>query len=296
MPRKIDAFIFYNELEMLSYRLSILYPHMDAFILVESTLTHTGNAKPLFFNENRERFAPFLDKIVHVVVDNLIPDLKIENKTYDPDSEQWKNERYQRNCISLGIEKYRQILLEKGLDLGMEDVIFINDVDELLDPVALPLIEQAVVPVGGIVECPMDMYYYNLQTRLKEKWMFSKAISYEYWLRLPKIQEHALFLSLPDLTNGVRLKMHVFRMNCSCGWHLSYFGDSRFIQNKIQQFGHQEYNSSSYTDLDAISEKIRKGRDLYGRNISLEVVPLELNTYLPPLPLPESGSGFPFVL
>jgi hypothetical protein len=75
---------------------------------------------------------------------------------------------------------------------------------------------------------------------------------------------------------------------------LSYFGDSRFIQNKIQQFGHQEYNSSSYTDLDAITEKIRKGRDLYGRDISLEIVPLELNEYLPPLP--DSGSGFPFVL
>jgi beta-1,4-mannosyl-glycoprotein beta-1,4-N-acetylglucosaminyltransferase len=294
MPKKIDAFIFYNELEMLYYRLSVLYPHMDAFILVESTLTHTGNAKPLFFNENRERFAPFLDKIVHVVVENMIPNLKIENKIYDPDSEQWKNERYQRNSISLGIENYRQTLLEKGLDLGLEDVIFINDVDELLDPVALPLIEQAVVPVGGVVECPMDMYYYNLQTRLKEKWMFSKAISYEYWLRLPKIKEHTLFLSLPDLTNGVRLNLHVFRMNCPCGWHLSYFGDSRFIQNKIQQFGHQEYNSSSYTDLDAITEKIRKGRDLYGRDISLEIVPLELNEYLPPLP--DSGSGFPFVL
>lgn len=294
MPRKIDAFIFYNELEMLYYRLSVLYPHMDAFVLVESTLTHTGNAKPLFFNENRERFAPFLDKIVHVVVDTMIPDLKIENKNYDPDSEQWKNERYQRNCISLGIEKYRQTLLEKGSELGMEDVIFINDVDEVLDPDALPLIEQAVVPVGGIVECPMEMYYYNLQTRLKEKWQFSKAISYEYWLRLPKTQEHALFFQLPDITNGVRLKMHAFRMNRLCGWHLSYFGDSRFIQNKIQQFSHQEYNTGAYTDLDSITEKIRNGRDLYGRNISLEVVPLELNMYLPPLP--DSDSGFPFVL
>lgn len=294
MPKKIDAFIFYNELEMLSYRLSTLYSHMDAFVLVESTLTFTGNAKPLFFNENRERFAPFLDKIVHVVVDTMIPDLKIENTTYDPASDQWKNERYQRNCIAIGIEKYRQTLLEKGMELCMEDVIFINDVDELLDPVTLPLIEQAVVPVGGIVECPMDMYYYNLQTRLKEKWMFSKAISYEYWLQIPKTQEHVLFLSLPDLTNEVRLNLNVFRINRLCGWHLSYFGDSRFIQNKIQQFGHQEYNSSSYTDLDAITEKIRNGRDLYGRNISLEVVPLELNMYLPPFS--DSGSGFPFVL
>lgn len=288
MPRKIDCFIFYNELEMLYYRLSVLYPFMDAFVLVESTLTHTGNPKPLFFSENRERFAPFLDKIILVVVDSLIPDLKIINKSYDPLSEQWKNERYQRNCIGLGIEKYRETLQKKGLDLVMEDVIFINDVDEILDPDALPLIEQSVVPVGGIVECPMDMYYYNLQTRLKEKWIFSKAISYEYYLRLPKIQENDLFFSLSDLSNSVRLKLHSFRMNCVCGWHLSYFGDSQFIQNKIQQFGHQEYNSSSYTDLDTITDKIRKGRDLYGRNISLEIVPLQANKYLPPF----TGSGF----
>ena len=39
----IDSFIFYNELDLLEYRLSILNEYVDYFILVESSYTFTGN-------------------------------------------------------------------------------------------------------------------------------------------------------------------------------------------------------------------------------------------------------------
>jgi beta-1,4-mannosyl-glycoprotein beta-1,4-N-acetylglucosaminyltransferase len=45
----IDSFIFYNEIDLLYYRLSILDEHIDKFILVESTRTFTGHSKPLFY-------------------------------------------------------------------------------------------------------------------------------------------------------------------------------------------------------------------------------------------------------
>ena len=50
----IDCFIFYNELELLTYRLNLLYAIVDFFVIVESTHTHTGKEKPLFFNENKK--------------------------------------------------------------------------------------------------------------------------------------------------------------------------------------------------------------------------------------------------
>ena len=40
----IDSFIFFNELELLDIRLNILNDKVDKFILVESTVSHTGNA------------------------------------------------------------------------------------------------------------------------------------------------------------------------------------------------------------------------------------------------------------
>ena len=41
----VDCFIFYNEIELLNYRLNILYDIVDYFIIVESTSTFTGYKK-----------------------------------------------------------------------------------------------------------------------------------------------------------------------------------------------------------------------------------------------------------
>ncbi len=48
-----DAFNFFNELELLDIRLNVLNDHVDYFVLVESTLTHSGLPKELFY-ENKK--------------------------------------------------------------------------------------------------------------------------------------------------------------------------------------------------------------------------------------------------
>ena len=53
--RIIDSFTFYNELDILFYRLTLLTDVVDFFVLVEATHTHTGHPKPLIFQENAER-------------------------------------------------------------------------------------------------------------------------------------------------------------------------------------------------------------------------------------------------
>ena len=87
--RIIDAFPFFNEVEMLRVRLEELSPVVDKFILVESEMTHSGQPKTLIFEENREKFEPWLEKIVHVVMEKL------------PDSrDHWVRERAQRDGTS----------------------------------------------------------------------------------------------------------------------------------------------------------------------------------------------------
>ena len=46
-----DCFTFFNELELLDLRLKELYNHVDCFVLVEATLTHTGKPKELIFEK-----------------------------------------------------------------------------------------------------------------------------------------------------------------------------------------------------------------------------------------------------
>lgn len=54
LPKIIDCFIFYNELDLLNYRLNILNEVVDYFILVESIQTFVGKEKPLHYNENKK--------------------------------------------------------------------------------------------------------------------------------------------------------------------------------------------------------------------------------------------------
>ena len=54
--RIFDSFIFFNELDLLEMRLNILNDVVDYFVLTESPWTVSGNSKPLYYQENKDRF------------------------------------------------------------------------------------------------------------------------------------------------------------------------------------------------------------------------------------------------
>jgi beta-1,4-mannosyl-glycoprotein beta-1,4-N-acetylglucosaminyltransferase len=64
----VDCFIFYNELDILKKRLRYLDSVVDKFVLVESTATFRGIPKELYYQNNKDIFKEWNDKIVHVVV------------------------------------------------------------------------------------------------------------------------------------------------------------------------------------------------------------------------------------
>ena len=103
----VDCFTFYNEVELLKKRINYLSSVVDKFVVVESTVTHKGNPKELFFDESQFD----MSKIVRVVVeDNPI------------DKDPWSRENHQRNCISRGL---------KQLSMSDDDVIMVSDLDEI---------------------------------------------------------------------------------------------------------------------------------------------------------------------
>ena len=115
----VDCFTFYNELEMLNYRLNLLDPYVDYFIIAESYQSHVGKEKPLFFKENAERFKQFNDKIIHVIVE-----LPYKYPCSTEKNEQWKNENYQRDCISEHLDNIKlEFIIE---DTAIEDALKTN--------------------------------------------------------------------------------------------------------------------------------------------------------------------------
>ena len=248
----IDCFTFYNELDILEYRLNLLDDIVSYFILVEATVTFSGVSKKLFFEENKERFAKFLPKIIHVIATDLNPNpLNVDQI--------WDSEFLQRNWIEKGISQ---------LTLKDTDVILISDLDEIPDP-------KTIITLSNYKDLQMlslclDLYYYNLRTKHAEIWTLSKILSYKYYrTELGRTPQKCRITRCPSIQFG--------------GWHLSYFGDVNFIQNKIKHFSHQEFNNEFYLDSEKIKQHILKGDDLYNRNyVSCSQIPIIENKYLPP--------------
>lgn len=297
--RIIDCFIFYNELDMLEYRLDILYQSVDAFILVESTRTFKGTLKPLYYEENKERFAKYKDKIVHIVVNDLLADTSADSEDV------WNNEKHQRNCITFGINALTEGFL--GWKLQGKDILVIADVDEILDPTKFREISSHLETnpqFNGILPIQTHMYYYCLRHKLDEIWTKVKAMYYSAFAVLPFVEyKRPGMKDVRNISDKIRTSNELnYWLEGNYGWHLSYFGNAATIANKLREFSHQEFNRDEYTNLDYIRAKKERGEDLFGRG-GFRIITVEFkdNPYLPPFPpgsldCDQAFARFPFTV
>ena len=253
--------MFYNEMDMLAYRLHALNPVVDYFIIVEARQTFVGASKPLHFGKSMHdpRFKQYSEKIIHIEVD-----LPHQGNIDISQNHQWANEAFQRNCISRGIDKI-------AAHLNDHDAIIVADVDEIPDPITLATMKkQQLFPndPNEVLAFEQDFYYYNLNSKHNEKWNKCKTLTFKKYKDLKRPCEFIRFIKSEPIAKG--------------GWHLSYFGDAKFIKNKLENFSHQEYNSDEFTDLNEIQKKIDTGADLFTRMEHLQHVAVCDNEYLPP--------------
>lgn len=255
----VDCFTFYNEIQMLNYRLHLLDPVVDYFILSEATHTHSGKEKELFYEKNKDMFKKFHHKIIHLVIDDFpykYPNIDCAK------NEQWVNEKYQRSIMRRGIEK---------LSLKDTDLIMVSDLDEIPDPRIVAKMKTNIDYNINVYQFMMDLYYYNLHNRMRRDWEKSKIMSYYAYNVLQKQG-----ITLDDI------RMNSGWPSLNGGWHMSYFGDTNFIRNKLIHFSHQEYNKEQYTNETYLQGKLRSGTNLFD-NTRFVYLKLEDNDYLPPL-------------
>jgi hypothetical protein len=240
----IDAFTFFNELDILELRLRELYDVVDVFLIVESTHTHAGNPKISYYLENKDRYAFAADKIRHVIVDPP------PNPRHA-----WDRERYQRDIIREYLEGY-----------SADDLVCISDVDEIIDPRAIECLASYGQAPPYTVFFHMDFYYYTEEyLNTTEAWMKSFACSVEKARTMP---------SLSTVRNSLQGTVYPEK----AGWHFSYFGNAGAIKTKLQEFAHQELNTEK--TLAKIDECLRnKTNFITGQK--LVCIPASSNTYLP---------------
>lgn len=266
----IDAFIFYNEIDLLLYRLSILNDVVDYFILIESKYTFVGKEKNLFYEENKHMFSQFHNKIKHIILDDAPHKYGTDKENYA-----WENEIFQRNFIIHGLNEVHSLL-----NFNNNDFVIIADLDEIPDPRTLLQIKNLNNLDLSIYSFEMDVYMYNLNTIDNRKWYRTKLITVEYIVYSfhQNIHCHDLRLSEMGLPKVPIIK--------SGGWHLSYLGDANFIKNKLENFSHQEYNFSEFTNLDKIQDKINNSASPIGhpcnyiKIIDNHYLPVDYDKYL----------------
>jgi len=131
----IDAVFFYDELDMLTFRLTELNEHVDQFIIMESGIDFIGNSKPLIFKENEHLFEKWKDKISYLSFNELSSsELEILDKVIKKNTLPISNFVKENNRTN--IQLYLLILLHNSLlssDLYMEDIVMISDIDEIPD-------------------------------------------------------------------------------------------------------------------------------------------------------------------
>jgi len=259
----IDTFLFYNEDKMLDFRLNYYKDVVDYFIIVEATKTFSGIDKPLYFEAIKHKYS-HIKNIIHIVVRDMPEQYDISQQI--PKTINWQREYYQRNYIKEALKQVPNI--------SDEDWIIIADVDEIANRDKLKTVRlsynhfSSYDKIGYTLE--FDMYYYNITSKLNNKWYKCKLMRYHV-------------VKSNDL-NTIR-DVICYPLLIEFGWHFSYFFSPEMIKNKIQAFSHQEYNEDKFTNKEYIEDCIKNGKSLFhldkSRTEKIIYTPTETNNNLP---------------
>lgn len=236
----IDAFIFYNEVDLLHMRLEELYPVVDKFILVQAHHTFRGVPKEKTFRRDDPQWAPYIDKIDDITVG------------LSGGKDAWEREAYQRNVISTELE-YNGWYKE-------DDIVMISDVDEIPRRAIVKWLPEALQfeqYVNG-VQFEMDMFYYALNL-YKGKWTSLKA------------------LPVGKVDTAQQVRHREYPTILGAGWHYSYLGDDEFIANKLRSFSHSELDTPLVHSKIAVNRA--NLRDPYNHQEPLTPIPVTLALY-----------------
>jgi len=256
-----DSFRFFNELDLLEIRFNLLYDLVDHFVITECPYTIMGDEKPLYYWENRKRFDKFNDKVIHDVMEDIpdnFNDYVERNGYHTPYGNVDKNcgqryidipIRYQRDIYA---RDYTAYSIEKA-GAKSEDVIITSDADEIINPLILQNMDwfDGYNHYVGL----QRTFYYKLNVLREEDWMGSRICN---WFKLKDTSVDQLRQSHQD---SYRIEQG--------GWHWSYFGNVKTIEQKLKACADSHHGSED------LPEMVDMGKDPVGRSDLYGAVPID---------------------
>jgi hypothetical protein len=212
-----DATLFYNEIDMLFFRINHLNPYIDTFFIAESELTFSGLNRRLVLKEVLKSLPSEIKEKIE-----LIEITKDQFNSFGA----WEIERQSRN-----------ILFEFARNSSQKCRLIFSDIDEI--PSEEQLLSATVCDIpDGLMSIPMKLAY------RRANWLVDQGN--EIW-RYPKLVEVEKIIN-KEAVNVLR-ECEAIDIPGEKGIHLSYMGMSRNdIQKKYESFSHTELNKPKYYD------------------------------------------------
>jgi beta-1,4-mannosyl-glycoprotein beta-1,4-N-acetylglucosaminyltransferase len=258
-----DCFNFFNELDILEIRLNELYDIVDYFVIVESSITHSGENKPFYFEENKNRFSKFLDKIINFKIIDTPNDFI--NLTPTDDNELIKINEYiinQTNRFNrysqpdYGRDFFQKESVRRALiNCEDNDLILISDADEIPNQQILKNIKNLDLE-NTIYSLNQTMYCYYLNYLKQNDWYGTKMGLYK------NIKKY----SFNEIRGDVSLSTKIN----NGGWHFSFQGGLKMVTKKLLSYSARDM-VNPYV-LSSIEKNMENGIDPFFRGSLQKVI------------------------
>ena len=260
-----DCFPIFNEMDLLEIRLELMYGYVDHFIISECDYTFSGLKKPFYFEENKERFSKYLDKIIHIKHYDTDNYTDLVN-TYDGR----KREIYQNIINRLnemrdtaqtdyGAPHWCRDYLHKELTMMAmdvclpDDLILFGDLDEIPNP--------SKVKFDGntyLLNQKNMLYYVNIENST-ETWFGT------YICKFSEIMEESCMFT--------REKRFSFEKIDNAGWHLTFMGGKERVIEKLKSYSHQEFNNDRI--INQVGSKMDNNQDILNRGVTINKISMD---------------------
>jgi len=247
----IDAFIFFNEKDLVELRVKYLNPVVDFFVIIEANVTHQGKEKKWNFPSIIEnQLKEFSHKIKYHQLNIDIEEIKnhtswITHEVKGGDA--WRIENFQRNYIKKACEQFDD-----------KDILIISDVDEIPNKKKLEFIKASDFKQIAPVALEQHLFHIDCNFLKIESWKGSIATTM-YMSRVYSPQQ------LRNARNNISYLS-------DSGWSFSSFGGYNRIKEKIESYAHAEHNNDKFKDPEHIANCQKTGADLFHRNVKSKKV------------------------
>jgi beta-1,4-mannosyl-glycoprotein beta-1,4-N-acetylglucosaminyltransferase len=220
-----DTFPFYNEFDMLINHLQWYEDIVDCTVICESDYTFSGNSKPMWLAENPTILEKYAKKdVLHVAY-------QAEDQL---DKNPWTREFQHRDAMLH--------VIREAHTPNEWDIVLVNDVDEFVNHDTFEFL------IGGLGEpstMVMDHYQGSFKCKLAKPWPGTVVVPYNAFRDHSPHAFRDQRNSLPLIQNG--------------GWHLSYFGGVKAIQQKFEAYSHTELNTPEMKDVKRLQKALDEG-------------------------------------